>query len=249
MSAEKTPKPRFEKTWEMEVRIGLNSIATRCFRNTADHEYIVGRMAYRAHLLQQFNWSVLHSLEKYLKAICLYNRIKCKGIQHNLRQLREKLSRLHFFKLMPETEEFMDRIQDYGGDRYHATSWMSRPEDLPLFDRAVWDVRRFCRVLEPAYTRDPDACRVEMSALKELLGKEELRPHDEPCLDGRLEEILANREHPGREALVWMNHCFGPRRRKKVKIRGCPIPAFENSPSFLHPEIVEEARKYVYWPS
>lgn len=233
----------------MEVRIGLNDIATRCFRNTADHEYIMARMAYRAHLLQQFNWSSLHALEKYLKGICLYNRISCKGIRHDLRWLRKKLAQLDFLELTPATEDFMDRIQDYGGDRYLATSWMSRSEDLPLLDRAVWEVRRFCQVLNPMYTRDPLGRAIELTSLKEMLSDCDLRPHDEPSLGGRLEEILANRQHPGREALVWMNHCFGPRRRKTVKIRGCPIPAFENSPSFLYPEIVEEAKKYVYWPS
>jgi integrase len=249
MSQESRPTPKFEKTWELEVRIGLNDIATRCFRNTADHEYIMARMAYRANLLQQFNWSALHALEKYLKGICLYNRIKCKDRGHRLRTLRKRLEPLSFLELRPQTVEFMDRIEDFGGDRYLTRSWMSRSEDLPLLDRAVWDVRRFCRVLNPEFTREPAKSEERLASLREQLNQKGLEPHDEPPLRGRLEEILEQKNHPGREALVWMNHCCGPRRRRTVKIRGSVIPAFENSPAHLYPEIIEEAKKYVYWPS
>lgn len=249
MKQDQQPTPKFEKTWEMEVRIGLNDIATRCFRNTADHEYIMARMAYRAHLLQQFNWSALHALEKYLKAICLYNRIRSNGIQHDLRKLRKRLAGLTYIRLKSKTIEFMDHVQDFGGDRYLTRSWMSRPEDLPLLDRAVWDVRRFCQVLNPEFTREPAENEERLAKLREQLNQESLEPHDEPPLAGRLEEILDRKDHPGREALVWMNHCFGPRRRRTVKIRGSAISAFENSPAHLYPHIIEEAKKYVYWPS
>ncbi len=248
MKADKQLKPKFEKTWELEVTIGLNDIATRCFRNTADHEYIMARMAYRANLLLQFNWSALHALEKYLKAVCLYNRVDSRYCHHDLRKLRKRLRVLDFFRLRSDTEKFMDAIQNFGGDRYLSRSWMSRAEDLLRLDRAVWDVRRFCQILNSEYTRDPEQQREPLARLRDKLLDKYLQPHDQPSLHGRLEKILEQREHPAREALIWMNHCFGSRRRRTIKIRGSKIPAFENSPSFLYPEIVEEAKKYVYWP-
>ena len=39
----------------------LDYFATASFRDTADNEYIVARMAYRADLGAQFLWSSLHS--------------------------------------------------------------------------------------------------------------------------------------------------------------------------------------------
>jgi len=248
MIREKQSTVRREESWEIKVRIGLNDIANRCFRNTADDEYLVARMAFRANLLLQFNWSALHSLEKYLKAICLYNRISSKGCLHNLRELRRRLDPLGWFRLKPQTVRFMDRVQDFGGDRYLSQSWMSMPTDLLDLDRSVWDIRRFCRVLNPEFTRDPEGQVEAKAQLRERLLDPELKPHDDPPIDcGRLEEYLDNREHPARAALVWMNPCFGRRRRRSIKVR--PLPAFENSPAFLYPEIVEEARQYVHWPS
>lgn len=45
----------------------LNDFAIRSFRDTADRDYIHARLAYRAQLVPQFQWSALHCLEKYAK--------------------------------------------------------------------------------------------------------------------------------------------------------------------------------------
>lgn len=53
----------------------LNDFAKRCFRNMADRDYVHARLAYRSKLVSQFLSSSLHCLEKYAKAILLFNRV------------------------------------------------------------------------------------------------------------------------------------------------------------------------------
>jgi hypothetical protein len=56
-----------------EERVIVNSFATECFRNVADTDYVAARMHSRFGLIEQFQWSALQAIEKYLKAILLYN--------------------------------------------------------------------------------------------------------------------------------------------------------------------------------
>jgi hypothetical protein len=44
----------------------LNDFAKRCFRDVADHDYILARLAYRSGLFPQFHWCALQAIEKYL---------------------------------------------------------------------------------------------------------------------------------------------------------------------------------------
>jgi hypothetical protein len=56
-----------------------------------------------------------------------------------------------------------------------------------------------------------------------------------------------DKDHPARAPLVWQNLFFGGRMRKKVKMN--LIFHAENAPLTLHPEILDEVRRYVYLPS
>ena len=57
----------------METQIILNTLATDVFRKQADYDYIAARANYRMCLRQQFLWSAHQAVEKYLKAILLFN--------------------------------------------------------------------------------------------------------------------------------------------------------------------------------
>lgn len=78
----------------------LNDFATRSFRDIADQDYIMARAAYRATLYPQFLWSGLQAIEKYLKAILLYNRIpQPKGkdlLRHDLARALELTKQARF---------------------------------------------------------------------------------------------------------------------------------------------------------
>jgi hypothetical protein len=63
---------------------------------------------------------------------------------------------------------------------------------------------------------------------------------------GFLDEVIAQRNHPARQHLVWKNWYFGRTLRKPNRI----VQVFQsvNSPLALYREIYDEVSKYVYLP-
>lgn len=226
----------------------VNDFAIRSFRETADKDYIVARMAYRARLIQPFLWSALHCLEKYTKGILLLNRVKAPSGHHVLPGIRQ-MKRCGKFELdlSVDTVEFIERLENYGAEhRYYEVSYFIEPLDILRLDRAVWEIRRYCQPL--------DCDNAEMEDTKENLAREldriqqaKARHEKGTCITGgTLEQIIENKGHPAREALIWNNLFFGPSRRKRVKMRRDWEAG--NSPFFLHPEIIDEVVKYVHIP-
>ena len=64
---------------------------TQTFRNSADNDYIAARLLYCNGLDQQFLWSAEQAVEKYLKAILLYNGINTADIGHLLTRAFDRL--------------------------------------------------------------------------------------------------------------------------------------------------------------
>lgn len=231
------------------MHILVNDFAIRSFRETADKDYIAARMAYRARLIQPFLWSAIHCLEKYVKGILVLNRVEAhKG--HSVLPGIERMKQHGKFELdlSVDTVKFIKKLEDYGAEyRYYEVSYDIRPFDIVRFDRAVWELRRYCQPL--------DYDIVDMNGKTVNLLTHELdRVHRAKAnhekgtcvMGGILEMIIEKKDHPAREALIWNNLYFGPSRRKSVKMR----PDWEagNSPFFLHPEIIDEVVKYVYIP-
>lgn len=134
-----------------------------------------------------------------------------------------------------------ERIVTSGGSYY------TRGHERVVLDHTVWYVRRYCRVLEYEI-RDTSG---KMVNLKD----HELRAIDESVkrpfqrfriMGGYLERIIDKPDHPARDALLWHNGFFGKRVRKKVRV-GMGMSA-GNAPLLMHPEILDEVRKYVYIP-
>ena len=232
------------------MRILINDFAIRSFRETADKDYITARMAYRARLIQPFRWSALHCLEKYVKGILLLNRVDARNLKHSVFPGIERMKQHGNFELdlSVDTAKFIKNLEDDGAeDRYYLVSYDVEPFDIVRFDRAVWEIRRYCQPL------DYDTVDIDGNTVNSLTheinrihqAKEKLEKGT--CITGGiLEKIIEKKDHPARESLIWNNLYFGPSRRKAVKMR----PDWEagNSPSFLHPEIIEEVAKYVTIP-
>lgn len=83
----------------MRTKALINDFAIRSFRDTADGDYIAARMAFRAALLQQFFWSSLQAVGKYIQCILLLNRIPAQTMRHNLRYGLDKINNEGKFKL------------------------------------------------------------------------------------------------------------------------------------------------------
>lgn len=231
------------------IHILVNDFAIRSFRETADKDYIAARMAYRARLIQPFLWSALHCLEKYVKSILVLNRVKAhKG--HSVLPGIERMKQHGKFELdlSADTVKFIKKLEDYGAEyRYYEVSYDIRPFDIVRFDRAVWELRRYCQPLDYD-TVDMNGKTVNLLTHElDRVHRAKAKHEKGTCvMGGILEMIIEKRDHPAREALIWNNLFFGPSRRKGVKMR----PDWEagNSPFFLHPEIIDEVVKYVYIP-
>lgn len=222
----------------------LNEFARRCFRDTADRDYIHARLAYRARLVQPFLWSSIHCLEKYVKGILMYNRIASGDLDHTvLKGLRRLRSEAKFqIELDPGSQEFLERLEQGAADRYFLTSYNDLPYDIIRLDQIVWVIRRYCQPLDCEVETDGKTVN-RLTYMLECLK----RGLDEGSkmtfiVNGWLETVLeSDAKNETRKALIWKNLCFGPSTRRSAKF----LPHFEggNSPFFLYPEAVDEVAK------
>jgi hypothetical protein len=226
----------------------LNNFAIRSFRDTADRDYIHARLAYRARLVPQFQWSSLHCLEKYAKCILLLNRISSKKVRHRVTMALNLVATQGRFEvsLSDATKKFIKRLESGAEFRYFEISYSNEHFDITRLDLAVSELRRYCQSLDYSIT----TAEGSQSMLKPMLARihraanGELR--DTCILNGWLEGIINDREHPAREPLVWQNLYFGLSKRHTVKLQGYMEAG--NSPLYLHPEILDEVLEYVYIP-
>jgi hypothetical protein len=227
----------------------LNDFATRSFRDVGDQDYISARMAYRASLYSQFHWAGLQAIEKYLKAILLYNRIQKpkRRIGHDLARALECAEQLPFeIKLSKPSRDIIEHLDTYGRFRYLESSYHVFDRELLKLDKAVWEIRRYCRVIN--YKLKVEDQQVEMLALNlaEIEASDNAPPQNFKIIGGMLENILDKKDHPARAALVWKNMFFNRHNRKGTKFRN-PHHA-TNAPLSLRPELLTEVMKYVWLP-
>lgn len=226
----------------------LNNFATRSFRDMADRDYVHARLAFRHHLIPQFQWSALHCLEKYVKAILLYNRIPGKKIKHEISAgLMLIESEAKFSITLPsECVKYVKRLESGARFRYYEVSYASRSDDLILLDKTVSHVRRYCQVLD--YALPHGTQKVPMLPLMlERIAKAEQGNFIDTCVTGGwLERTMSKKEHPARDALLWKNLYFGARARRTITMN--TYSESGNAPLFLNPEILDEVLKYVFLP-
>jgi hypothetical protein len=217
----------------MTADVLLNDFAIRSFRDIADADYIVARMACRAGLVSQYLWASQQSIEKYLKCILLLNRIPARQVKHDLGAALCKInsSGMLALDLTVPTKKFIDYLDSFGRFRYLEISNYAFSSDIVRLDRTVWELRRYSTL----------SCLPRTIKVQEGVSPPKLR-----LLGGYLEKIIDNLKSPAREPLLWQNAFFGKRTRKRVRVRG----GFHatNSPLYLHPEILDEVVKYVYLP-
>ena len=127
----------------------INDYITRSFRDVADDDYIAARAMYSIRLDQQFLWSALQAVEKYLKAILLYHRMSTKGLGHNISRALDKVHSIPVltFKVPVSVERFVLRLNAQGIDRYFERPINTEGLGLLELDNAVWELRKYCRAV------------------------------------------------------------------------------------------------------
>ena len=106
--------------------------------------------------------------------------------------------------------KLLEHLNDYGRFRYLETSYFIYGPKLVELDKAIWELRRYCRVMNyllPIQNKEPK----QMLALEIERNEaaEQRSPQDFHIVGGALESILTKQSHPARgashlaERLLW----------------------------------------------
>jgi HEPN domain-containing protein len=224
----------------------LNNIALRSFRDVADGDYILARLAYRADLISQALWSSQQAIEKYIKCILLLRRVEWNKPCHSLLKPLKKLEGQFQLQVSAETREFMEYIDKYGPDRYFMFPYYADGLEIAKLDRAVWEIRRYCIPYNGG--RSPRGTPIEGLDIKHIEDAASRPPQAYRSLcPGPLDALVKGKRNTlARAALIKYNLYFGSSRRKSVRIMQRSQSA--NSLLALYPEIAVDLGKYVYLP-
>lgn len=226
----------------------LNSFATQSFRDQADRDYIAARLACRFELIPQFLWSSQQALEKYLKAILLYNRIKATNVGHNITTALSLTKDLPFpIELSERSHSFINHVATCGEYRYLDIPYYVEGHLLVDLDLAVWEIRRYCQVLDVFGKVLPPEEETLLKKAQVELSRSLAEPRYKfRLLDGFLEKVLDDRKHSCRTALLWQNAIYGVRKRSTVRVKR-HFHA-QNPILYLCPEMLDEILKFVFIP-
>jgi HEPN domain. len=122
----------------------VNAFATQSFQDQADRDYIAARLACRYELHPQFLWASHQAIEKYIKAILLYNRVKALRVGHDLMTALSLVETLPFnIELSSQSRNFIAHLASVGEFRYIDVPYHVYGHILVDLDLAVWEVRRY----------------------------------------------------------------------------------------------------------
>jgi HEPN domain-containing protein len=244
----------------MELQVILNTYASNIFRKQADYDYISARASYRMQLRQQFLWSAHQAIEKYLKAILLFNgksarfyisagTAKKREFAHNLDALLAEVKTIALFNLEiePEDEKFLSYLSRQGGaNRYLSTFAYNTSDAIHRLDKLVWHIRRFCQYIADrglgCHEPVPGLQAAVVRSIADPLKKK--NPHLFSLFAGELEAVVKrDPKDPARKALVWANLWYGKKRRLCVtynSFSSSEVPPNEREWTSVDWKLIEE---------
>jgi len=159
----------------MDIEILLNDFAIRSFRDIGDNDYVSARMAYRGQLISQFLWSGLQAIEKYLKCILLLNRIPANKMRHDLAAGLNLIKNKAPFelRLCETSRELIKHFDTYGRFRYLETPFHVKDVEIIKLDLAVWEIRRYCKVLDYQINLPDGAIKPMLQLELDAIGRSE----------------------------------------------------------------------------
>jgi len=235
---------------DIQSQAVLIEFATRVLRNEADKDYIIARIAHRFEFDQQFLWSAEQAVEKYLKAILLFNATSAKGIWHNLNEALRRIHSIQDFdiRLPKDVCDFVKYLDDYGANRYLEFPSHVRMNSLLELDRAVWFIRRYCYYMG-GEIKKLDGTVIERRTAH-LAAVNALTVDDDPrkcrIFGGYLEKVL-DEKLASAPYLVWQNFFYGRVFRKRIS-NYRPRASAINPPQDMHDEWFEILEQFVDFP-
>jgi hypothetical protein len=230
------------------------------FRKQADQDYIAARSNFRMELRQQFLWSAQQTIEKYLKAILLFNgktarferepgtkNHKDRGHEfgHNLLALHSAVKSIEYLNYsIPEWgESFMEYLTDLGGlNRYLSKNSSNTFEALGKFDELVWYIRRYCQPIPENTAEIPYYREAYVENIHSFLP-----PKYANLSGGILEKILDGKRNSQAELLLkWNNEFFCDELNTLPSIQ--LVSSFEIPPQereWFTQEMKQQLKKYI----
>jgi len=189
------------------------TFATRAFRDVADMDYIAARVLYRNDCFDQFLIFSQQCIEKYLKAMLLYNSVKFTKPTHNLEVLLKECEKVKHFKISDRTKKFIEKINGFDELRYGIYvfgAFSAERRYLIELDYAVMDIRRYCH-------SDRKFARALSNIGEDKLIK--ITKRGMLSITALLEKIQKDKDKKSkklRSNLIWKNFFFSPK-IKKIK--------------------------------
>lgn len=230
-----------------DILVLTNDFANRSFRDVADQDYIAARLSHRANLKEPFLWSALQCIEKYLKAILLYNALSTKNLGHDVNKALKRVESIGDigFSIPNEVRSFINYLNDYGSNRYLEYSAHLKEHALIELDRTVWHVRKYCFYMRTTTVR-PNGTIFDWlpSTVKRINSKEnDKHPHKYKIRRGFLEEAI-RKDKEQAPFLIYHNFYYGRTKKRKIK-NYKNYTSFINPTLSLHPELFAELDKLV----
>ncbi|BFI54637.1 hypothetical protein KD5_01110 [Yersinia pseudotuberculosis] len=234
----------------MEDRVYTNNIATRSFRDVADQDYISARLCSKHGLTLQFLWLAHQAIEKYLKAILIYNNFDTKDLNHNLLKSLDRVYSIPSitFDFSENVKEFIEYLNDQGPNRYLEREMYTHGNELLTLDKCVWEIRRYCKVINyNIQLSSGENVNLLSSELKTIHAwMKSKNKHTFSINNGYLEKILKSNNKINKSQssiLIWKNFYFG--NRKKNTIQWAKSLRSVTPTQIAHPEGIEAISKLV----
>ncbi len=188
----------------------------------------------------------MQALEKYFKAILLYNRQPATGLGHNITAAFERVQSIPDipFSFPQGLDEFIKHLNEEGPNRYFEYPAVATGEELLHLDRTVWYVRRFCQYLHGSLRSkhgEIERFPIEIARIQHF-SKD--KPHKFRIWGGFIERVLDRGPNELREQLTSKNPFYG-RRHKKV-LRRYTFHSWSAYPTTsLYPEVYLELKDLI----
>lgn len=230
--------------WDEKTKAAIRRFARTSLRDYGDMDYIAARASILVQLGYPHQWSGLQALEKYMKAILLFNGESVKrSNHHDIASLERRIRSIPGFRWgIPDgAVEFIEELSRSGIDRYFQEPTLRFGIEIDRLDHAIWHVRRYCDDLTVSG-------RLDYIHHKDVLSK----PHEFRIRGGYLEKVLDAKDKDWdlmaqREVLVTSNRMFGTQDEyesgdRRTKMR------YDAPQHFVNPEDFALIEPYVYFP-
>jgi HEPN domain-containing protein len=218
-------------------RLLNDDFVRRSFRDVADQDYILARMAFRSGLNLQVITLSHQAIERYLKAILLFNDLSVKAIEHDIvKGLAAVRNEISFVREIPVAVDEFVSLLNRQASRYFEWSFGVSGRTILALDMSVWHIRRYCEDMHRLQRTADGTVREEIVVGEWLHSPDWSRkPHRFRHSTGFLEKVLDGEESLDlRRHLILRNAYYG--RRRNIDHRSFGRFAGANPTLTLHPE-------------